>query len=336
MMEQSSDIVVIAAHANGQVCPETHDLIAFAAKLQELRPGTIRLLVLGAAVEGIAETLARDSGHDVEALSCEELTQYCSEGYRNLLVRELQERPPAFICALHNSQGLDFAPAVATALNAACITGVTGFFDRPGGLVFQKHVYGGKIKGDVRAATESCVLTVQPGAFKFETGATPSPGTVTRRTAACRLEHTQMHGTRPAEADTSTLTEARVIVAAGNGVGDPENMELIHALARLFPKSAVAGTRTVCDRGWLDYSQQIGVTGATVSPDLYLACGISGAVQHVMGMQGSKFVIAINTDERAAIFNEADICIVEDLTQFIPLLLETYNNREDHDGIIFT
>ena len=335
-MGQSSDIVVIAAHANGQVCPETYELIAFAEKLQELRPGAVRLLVLGAAVEGLAETIARNSGRDAEAVSCGELTQYCSEGYRSLLVRELQDSPPAFICTLHNSQGLDFAPAVATALDAACITGVTGFFDRPGGLVFQKHVYGGKIKGNVKAAAGSCVLTVQPGTFKFEADASLAAGTVTHRTADCRLEHTQIHGTRPAEADTSTVTEARVIVAAGNGVGDPENMELIHELARLFPKSAVAGTRTVCDRGWLDYSQQIGITGATVSPDLYLACGISGAVQHLMGMQGSGFVIAINTDERAAIFNEADICIVEDLTQFIPLLLETYNNREDHDGIIFT
>jgi len=331
-MGQSSDIVVIAAHANGQVYPETYDLLAFARQLQKLQPGEIRMLVLGAAVDGIAETIAGMSGQDVEAICCEELTQYCSEGYRNFLVSELQPSPPAFICALHNSQGLDFAPAVASEINAACITGVTGLSARQSGLVFQKHVYGGKIKGNVTAATDSCVLTVQPGVFKFETDPSQPAGNVTRRTAACRLEHSQVLGTRPAEADTSTITEARVIVSAGNGVGDQENMGLIHELARLFQKSAVAGTRTVCDRGWLGYSQQIGITGATVAPELYIACGISGAVQHVMGMQGSRLVIAINTDARAAIFNEADICIVEDLTQFIPLLLETYKNEQTEPG----
>jgi len=127
------------------------------------------------------------------------------------------------------------------------------------------------------------------------------------------------------------ITEAGVIVSAGQGLGDKENLDLIFQLAALFAKSAVAGSRIVCDLGWLEYRCQVGVTGATVSPQLYIACGISGAVQHVMGMRNSEFIVAINKDPAAAIFQVADIGIVEDLTTFIPALIEVYEKTKS-DG----
>jgi len=128
------------------------------------------------------------------------------------------------------------------------------------------------------------------------------------------------------------ITEAGVIVSAGQGLGDKENLDLIYQLAALFAKSAVAGSRIVCDLGWLEYRCQVGVTGATVSPQLYIACGISGAVQHVMGMRNSEYIVAINKDPAAAIFQVADICIVEDLTTFIPALIEVYEKTKS-DGL---
>jgi len=128
------------------------------------------------------------------------------------------------------------------------------------------------------------------------------------------------------------ITEAGVIVSAGQGLGDKKNLDLIYQLAALFAKSAVAGSRIVCDLGWLEYRCQVGVTGATVSPQLYIACGISGAVQHVMGMRNSEYIVAINKDPAAAIFQVADICIVEDLTTFIPALIEVYEKTKS-DGL---
>ena len=130
-----------------------------------------------------------------------------------------------------------------------------------------------------------------------------------------------------ADMDAAGLSDANIIVAAGNGIGEKENLEFIRKLAALFTKSAVAGSRIVCDMGWLGYQCQVGVTGTTVSPQLYIACGISGAVQHVMGMQGSEFIVAINKDPSAAIFQVADICIVEDLTAFIPAFIQAYNEK---------
>jgi electron transfer flavoprotein alpha subunit len=113
-----------------------------------------------------------------------------------------------------------------------------------------------------------------------------------------------------------------VVVAAGKGIGREENLALIRRLAAIFPKGAVGASRLVCDAGWLPYPHQVGVTGKTVAPKLYLACGISGTIQHVTGMRGSRCIVAINTDPRAAIFQVAHYGIVEDLTTFIPLLLD--------------
>jgi electron transfer flavoprotein alpha subunit len=118
------------------------------------------------------------------------------------------------------------------------------------------------------------------------------------------------------------LSQAKVIISAGRGIGEAENLDLIRKLAAAIPQAVVCGSRPIIDQGWLSYDRQVGVTGATVSPDLYLACGISGAAQHVSGMQGSALVVSINTDAMAAIFNQSDFCIVEDVTVFIPTLLE--------------
>jgi electron transfer flavoprotein alpha subunit len=146
---------------------------------------------------------------------------------------------------------------------------------------------------------------------------------------------TRSTGIKQAEADMTGITEADVIVSVGQGLGDKENLDLIYQLAALFPKSAVAGSRIVCDLGWLEYSCQVGVTGATVAPQLYIACGISGAVQHVMGMRSSGYVVAINKDPAAAIFQVADICVIEDLATFIPTFIELYEKTKgkgDHSG----
>ena len=113
-------------------------------------------------------------------------------------------------------------------------------------------------------------------------------------------------------------------------MGREENLEMVRGLARLFQNAAVAGSRLVCDSGWLEYQCQVGLTGATVTPALYVACGISGAPQHLAGMAGSDFIVAINTDPNAAIFNVSDVCIVEDATRFLPLLIKAIQKIEDH------
>ncbi len=126
----------------------------------------------------------------------------------------------------------------------------------------------------------------------------------------------------PAVETEAALREAEVIVAAGRGIGSEETLDLIHRLAALFPRSAVAGSRPLCDLGWLAYNRQVGQTGSTVRPRLYLACGISGAYQHIAGMKDSGFIVSINRDPQAAIGQWSDLRIEEDLKTFLPLLIE--------------
>jgi electron transfer flavoprotein alpha subunit len=217
---------------------------------------------------------------------------------------------------------------VAARIGAGCISGVNGVFEADGRICFQRDLHGGKLRGRFASHTATTVVTLQPGIFKFAPDSTRPAGRVTRKTADCRLARTRFLGTRQVEADTSNITEAPIVVAVGNGIGSQENLAMAYRLAHMLPKAVVAGTRILCDRGWLGYHQQVGVTGATVAPALYIALGISGAAQHVMGMRASGFVIAVNTDCRAPIFNEADIGVVEDIKGFVPLVLEAYERSQ--------
>jgi len=321
-MADSVHIMVIAACTSGRVQPETYDLIAFGQSLQALGVGTMGVWILGEAIDEAAQDIARQSGLQVTAVQCAGPSNYMSEHYVTLLTEEIEAARPAFVCAAHTSQGWEWAPAVAARIGAGCICGVDGLVASQGRICFKKDVYGGKVKGLFFTNTGTTVISVLPGVFKFTPTAGSPSGTVIHKRATCRPGQTRYLGIRQARTDTADITAASVIVAVGNGIGHQENMTLIHRLAKLLPKAAVAGTRIVCDRGWLGYNHQVGITGASVAPALYMACGISGASQHVMGMRGAKWVIAINTDPRAPIFNEADICIVEDITRFIPLIEE--------------
>ena len=341
-MPKNADIAVIAAHADGRVLPETYDLAVFAGELGAYCKGKIEIIVLdhdagGHDVETPAEVIARQTGLDVRSVSCPGLSAYSSDAYRHILADVLKNAGFSYICAPHNSQGMDYGPALAAALDASCITGVDGLSFTEGRLCFQKDIYGGKVKASMVSNRDVTVLTVQPGAFRPDTGKSVAgrtlPGRVIRSPAEYASSRTRVLGVRKVQTDSTGIIEARVVVTAGRGVGDKANMGLIHRLADIFPKSAVAGTRIVCDQGWLAYNRQVGVTGAVVAPELYVACGVSGASQHVMGMRGSKFVVAINTDRHAAMFNESDVCIVADITVFIPLLLEVHQQRENGNTV---
>lgn len=328
-MVNDSLIAVIAHHRNGQVLPETFELIAFAQVLQEMQGGRIRLWMIGDGVERQAEVLARDHGVDVSFINCPGHPDYSAELYHTVLTDEFMEERPVTICAAHNSQGWDFVPGLAIRLDAACITGVAGLTREDGQLCFHRDLYGGKVRAKVFPRAATTVLTVAPGEFNGLGSAPEFSGSVERKDYEVRLRYTEMLGVKRAATETAALPEAEVVVAAGAGMGSQDNMGMVEDLARLFQRSAVAGSRIVCERGWLRYHQQVGMTGSIVAPKLYIACGISGAAQHVMGMRGAGFVVAINCDPQASIFNYADVCIVEDATRFIPLLLETRKKGDE-------
>jgi electron transfer flavoprotein alpha subunit len=214
-------------------------------------------------------------------------------------------------------------------LSGACISGIEDVLTFEDGVCFARPVYGGKLIAHIRPLAETAVLIVQPGLFKADQQSDQKPGRVTIREIAIQARQWRSMGVKQVAVTAKGIAEADVVVAAGQGIGDRDNLELINQLAAIFAKASIAGSRIVCDLGWLAYGCQVGVTGASVSPQLYLACGISGAIQHISGMRGSQFIVAINKDPAAAIFQVADICVVEDLETFIPTLIETYQQTKD-------
>jgi electron transfer flavoprotein alpha subunit len=327
------NIVVVAEHAGGQIRPVTHEILAFAKKLQHAaKSKSIKVLLIADEVKDLAQQIADTTGLEVMAVQIPKMATYNGEIYTHALAEILADWHSCFVCIAHTSQGLDYAPALAVKLSAACITGVGEVLEHGGDICFARPLYGGKIIARLKPTSETTILTIQPGIFKADRNTPKKSGRVAIKTVSAIVSQSRSLGIKQAEADTTGIAEANVIVAAGRGVGEKENLAFIYHLAALFTKSAVAGSRIVCDMGWLKYPCQVGVTGATVAPRLYIACGISGAVQHVMGMRNSEFIIAINTDPSAAIFQTADVCIVEDLTAFIPEFIKVYEQTNTNRG----
>jgi electron transfer flavoprotein alpha subunit len=307
---------IIAEQRKGYVTQETYELVGFARTIGN---GTRPLILLaGKDISEQAREISEKTGCNTIALHGDHLEQYNCLSYAYALMEILQKEAAAWVCLPHTSMGYDLAPRLAVLLQAACITGV----ESAGQGWLRRPIFGGRFIEEIAPETLCVVVTVLPGAFSACEEETGPAGEVRVVEAPFREMPSQTLGTVESPHQDSSLQDAEVIVSAGRGIGTRENISLVERLARVFPRSAVGASRSLCDLGWFEHKHQIGTTGHIVSPRLYVACGISGAFQHVSGMRGSQTVVAINTDPHAAIFRVAHYCIVEDLTSFIPLLLD--------------
>ena len=225
----------------------------------------------------------------------------------------IEKEQPDLVVFCHSAYGWDLAPRIAAALKAPQISEVVDVV-ADGYLV---PACNAKLRRTVNAEARTTVLTLQAGAFSFAGEPAGNPAVET-------LDVPAGNGVRfvayeEAEKGGVDLAKAEVIVSAGRGIGKPENLAMIEALAQAL-HGEYGASRPVVDSGWADHSRQVGTTGQTVAPKLYVACGISGAVQHLAGMKKSEFVVAINTDKDAPIGEVADVLVVADLKQFVPAL----------------
>lgn len=320
----NAPVSVIALHEKGRIVKETYEAVSFAGKLSDKSPSIV-VLSGEEEAEPLSTELAQETGLDVTCLTGSMLREYSAEAYKKTLLSFFRGKGNVCLCIPHTSQGGDFAPQLSVGLKACCITSVEGLADN----VFFRSMFGGKFRAAIRPGSASLVLTLVPGAWKSREKASRVPGTTKVIPVTGVDVRTRTGGIREAEHANMSLTKAEVIISAGRGIGRQENLSLIERLSSLFPKSAIGATRGLCDLGWLGYTHQIGSTGNTVAPKLYLACGISGAIQHIAGMKDSQLIVAINTDVHAAIFRTAHYCVVEDLTTFIPLLIDIYLKGKD-------
>ena len=327
----SRNIVVVVEHYAGQLRSITRELIVCALKLQQLRSGRITAVIPGHNIAALAHETARKYGVSVIGIEDPALHHYNGEHWKSALKAVFADLPPSYVCIGHTLEGMEFAPGLSVMLGAACVTGVEHVAGDRDRILFTRSIHGGKVLAEVTPCVQTTVLTVQPGSFGGFPCEASTPGSVELRSVSIPPRFSRTLGIKGSHDRNTALADADVIVAAGKGIGKKENIELLERLAALFPKSAVAGSRWVVDTGWMEHRQQVGLTGATVKPKLYIACGISGASQHVVGMRESDFIIAINKDPYATIFKFADVCIVEDLTSFIPILIEQYEKQRENE-----
>jgi electron transfer flavoprotein alpha subunit len=317
------NIYIIAEIRKGSITPETYELVGFASVLGKGKKPVF--LLPGKNVEELAREISRKTGCDVLALLGDHLQHYNALSFAHALMEILREEAAAWVCLPHTSMGYDLAPRLAVLLKAACVTGVESVGDGSLG----RPIYSGRFTEEIVPNTPRVVVTVLPGAFcGCEEVAGPA-GAVRVMKAAFTEVPSQTLGVAEAVHRDSALKDAEVIVSGGRGIGKKDKISLIKKLAAVFPKSAVGASRSACDLGWFEHKHQIGTTGQTVSPRLYIACGISGAFQHVSGMRGAQTIVAINTDRHAPIFQVAHYCVVEDLTTFIPVLLDEISVKWD-------
>jgi electron transfer flavoprotein alpha subunit len=260
--------------------------------------------------------------YDVESSQVE---PYTPDGFVAALKQLIAQVQPKLVLMPHTYQVRDFAPKLATALGRSLISDATGYKHDSGKLLFTRQMFQGKFTADVSFAGDPPYFaTFQNGAFrgdKVEIGASAAPV----ETINCDLAGVAMRNKPEApfkEAKQAVdLTQAEVIIAVGRGIKEQKNIELAKQLAEAMG-GEIAASRPICDAGWLPMDRQVGSSGQTVAPKLYLALGISGAIQHVVGMKGAHTIIAVNKDSEAPIFEIADVAVVGNLFEIVPPLIE--------------
>jgi electron transfer flavoprotein alpha subunit len=304
--------LLVAEYREGKLLGCTSELMAFAKKL-----GSESAMFL----VGSENALPKFAGklYLADAATCGEFNP---GGHKQLLLEVIAKEKPDMVVFSHSSYGWDLAPRLAFALKAAQFSEVVDVVDGVPVL----PVCNSKLLRKVTPKTAVTVLTLQAGAFNLTDEPTGSPSIEKIGTALAgnTVGNLVFEGYEQAERGGVDLTKAQVIVSAGRGIGKSENIEIITRLAQAL-KGEYAASRPVVDAEWADHNRQVGTTGQIVSPKLYMACGISGAIQHLAGMKKSEFVVAVNTDKDAPIGEIADVLVVADLKAFVPILTKKIN-----------
>jgi electron transfer flavoprotein alpha subunit len=317
-------ILVIGEQRGGKLNRATWEAIAGAQRLAAAQSGqALTVLIPGTNVGGLASELAAAAVQDVVTLEHPALEPYTPDGYTAALQGAVAELSPSTIVLPHTYQTRDFAPKLAARLDRAIITDVTAVKPVGGQVAFVRPMFQGKLTADVVAEGPAPhFVTFQIGAFRADQAARGSaPAPVRALTVSVQANAIRQKPEPPFQEARQAvdLSQAERIVSVGRGIKEQLNIPLAQALAEALG-AELAASRPICDAGWLPMERQVGSSGQTVAPKLYLALGISGAIQHLVGMKGSNTIVAINKDPDAPIFEVADYGIVGDLFEIVPAL----------------
>jgi len=319
------NLLVITEQREGKWNNTSFETLAAAQQIGAQAGGKLAAAVIGKGVAALAGELAAKKLDEVLLIEHELLAAYTPDGFCVALAQAIAQTKPDLILLPHTYQVRDFAPKLAASLGKGMIGDCVGYRYENGRLIFVRQMFQGKTAADVVfEGAAPWFATFQAGAFRADLvaqGAAKAPV----KAIAVELKPEQIR-TKPLELfreakQAVDLTQAPILVAIGRGIKAPENIPMVEKLAKLLG-GELAASRPICDEGWLPMERQIGSSGQTVAPKLYLALGISGAIQHVVGMKGSRTIVAINKDQNAPIFEVADYGIVGDLFEIVPALTE--------------
>jgi len=319
-------ILIIADHMENNVSNFIKEMINCALEINKLIPVSIYTLLIGKNLNDQVEFLSQRGIH----VTFIELTTHNFEINASILDIAwklinpfAQKLKPDIIITGHNSFGTALLPQLAINMNASCITGVKKITENNGKLIYTRFLYNGKFESNVCSERNITAISILPGIFTSNDLNIKKTGEINhiKKIDIENVPITLKKISKPFISN-SSFDNADVIVAMGQGIGENENIEKIKEFSKIFQQSTIAGSRPMIDKGWLPYKYQVGITGKTVAPIIYIACGISGSSQHVAGMGSSEYIIAINSDPNAAIFNISDLCIVDDIISFINIVIE--------------
>jgi len=328
-MTENSDqksLFIVGETIDGQLSVGTKSLGQQALKLAGQLGCRPVAVLFGDRMGKAADQWSRTTGLPVVALE----NEHCRFANPHLAASGLEslakEYAPSAICFPHTMRACQTAATLAWRLGAPCVTAVEAVEKSNGTIVLKRSIHGGRLYATLAVEGSPVVLTVMPGLFAGSTAENPpasSPSVDIRTLESGDDRFIPLSMDRSTHSD-QALEKARVIVAGGRGLGEAEAVDALEAVADMFKNAAVGGSRGACDLGWMPHSRQIGETGRSVAPALYLACGISGAPQHLAGMRDAQTIVAINTDSAAALLRQAHYAVIEDLRTFLPLLVERY------------
>lgn len=314
-------ILIFCETKDGRLKKSAYELSCLAYCLaQELKEGVSACIIAGA--EGEDFSYLKNFGvSEIYLYEDRSLLNFSLTAYAQILSSLIAEKKPSFVLFSHSSQGRDLAPYLSAQYLSPCLTDIVSLEIKEGKIFAKKPIFAGKVNQDLEIIGKSPLFfSLRPKATTVAECGKTEPKIISLPTSELDLRVkvreiiTEVRGL-------VDLTEAEVIVSGGRGMKGPENFALLEELAKVL-RGAVGASRAAVDAGWRDHSAQVGQTGKTISPTLYIACGISGAIQHLVGMINSKVIVAINKDPEANIFKVCDYGIVGDLFTIVPLLTE--------------
>lgn len=319
-------ILVFIEQRQGQLRKSSLEALSEASR--QASGETVQAVIIGDKVKDLAEQAKKFGADKIYLVENAELANYSTEGYAAALADAIKKADPRYVFAANTAMAKDLLPRVAARFDSPCVTDVMEVRSEGGKLLVVKPTYSGKTLALFEFNSPLAFITVRPNVFAAQEN--PKAGTIEELSPSLGEIRARVVETHAAAGQKVELSEASVIVAGGRGIKGPENWPILQNLCDVLG-AALGASRAVVDAGWIDHQHQVGQTGKTVSPQLYIACGISGAIQHLAGMSSSKVIVAINKDPDAPIFKFANYAVVGDVTEILPKVTEEVRKLHENN-----